>query len=184
MRKLLSSANLPATRRAFLAVAASGTVVLLAACSGNPPATDTGSASRPQPSMPGSGSSTSPAASPSTNPSAEAAVKELVAGFPSKVLPLMKGAQIQASSIEKGAQASVASLTATITATPEAVLDYYGKHLGGLGFKAQEGDKVDGVPLKTFVRADGKEIVTVSVVQTGSTATFSLGATLLPASFN
>ena len=50
------------------------------------------------------------------------------------------------------------------------------------GFKAQPGDAVDGVPLKTFIRAEGQEIITVSVIQTGATATFTVGATLLPAS--
>lgn len=95
----------------------------------------------------------------------------------------MKGAEIQASSLVHGSPVSVASLTATIEATPAAVLANYSKVLAKQGFKAQPGDSVDGVPMKTFVRAEGQEIVTVSIVQTGDTATFTLGATLLPSSF-
>ena len=95
----------------------------------------------------------------------------------------MKGAQIQASSLVHGSPVSMASLTATITATPAAVLANYTKVLTKQGFKAQPGDAVDGVPTKTFVRAEGQEIVTVSIVKTGDTSTVTLGATLVPASF-
>ena len=69
------------------------------------------------------------------------------------------------------------------SATPAAVLANYTKVLTKQGFKAQPGDAVDGVPTKTFVRAEGQEIVTVSIVKTGDTSTVTLGATLVPASF-
>jgi hypothetical protein len=109
-------------------------------------------------------------------------VKALVAGFPAGVLPLLPGAELQASSIEHAEPVSTASLTATATAAAADVLAYYTQAFTGQGFTAQPGDAVDGVPVKTFVRAGGQEILTVSIVQTGTTATFTLGATLLPAS--
>ncbi|MDJ0318181.1 MULTISPECIES: hypothetical protein [Arthrobacter] len=77
----------------------------------------------------------------------------------------------------------MASMTASVTASSADVLAYYTKSLTSQGFEAQPGDAVDGVPLKTFVRAQGQEIATVSIVQSASTATFTIGATLLPASF-
>ena len=180
------------TRKHLLTASVLSTVVLLSACSTpttpvesattKDSAATTTAAAAASPATSPPPSSTSPATS-SSAPSAESAVKELVAGFPSTVLPLMKGAEIQASSLVHGSPVSVASLTATVKATPATVLTSYTTVLTKQGFKAQPGDAVDGVPLKTFVRAEGQEIVTVSVVQTGSTATFTLGATLLPASF-
>lgn len=181
----------PLTRRSLLAAAAVFAVALMSACSA--PATPVASTTASNSSAPASATATSTPAgtarastAPATGtakPSAESAVKELVAGFPSIVLPLMKGAEIQASSLVHASPVSTASLTASITATPEAVLKNYTTVLTAQGFKAQPGDAVDGVPLKTFVRAGGQEIVTVSVVQTTATSTFTLGATLLPASF-
>jgi hypothetical protein len=177
--------TLPLRRTRLAAAAATAAVVLLTACSSpapseTSPAPDT-SATASQGTTAAASSSASPAATAA--PSADTAVKELVAGFPATVMPLMKGAQIQASSIQHAEPVSLASLTATATAPSADVLSYYTKVFTDQGFKAQPGDSVDGVPMKTFVRAEGQEIVTVSVIQTASTATFTLGATLLPASF-
>lgn len=186
--------TMPLARRRLLAVAASAAVVLLAACS-SPAAPEespaaSSSASAAAKSAAATASRTSAPASASAAPatstaaaSAESAVKKLVAGFPATVLPLMKGAEIQASSLEHSTPVSVASLTASVKAGSADVLAHYTKVFTDQGFTAQPGDAVDGVPLKTFVRAQGQEIVTVSVVQTASTATFTVGATLLPASF-
>lgn len=107
----------------------------------------------------------------------------MVAGFPTKVVPLMKGATVQASSVEHGTPVSTVTMTASVASSSADVLKYYTKVFTGQGFKAQAGDAVDGVPTKTYVRADGQEIVTVSIVQTAATATFTVGASLLPASF-
>lgn len=128
-------------------------------------------------------SSEEPASSgASATPSAATAVKSLVAGFPSKLLPLMPKAEIQSSSLQNTTPLSVASLIATTSAKPAEILDYYTKSLTSQGFKAQPGSSVEGVPLKTFVRAQGQEVVTVSVIQTGSTSTLTLGANVLPGS--
>ncbi|MGP9502507.1 hypothetical protein ACT3TS_09875 [Specibacter sp. AOP5-B1-6] len=188
--------TMPLARRRMLAVAASAAVVLLAACSSpaspekTPAASSSASAAAKSATATASPTSTPASASTSAAPatstaaaSAKSAVKKLVAGFPVTVLPLMKSAEIQASSLEHSTPVSVASLTASVKASSADVLAHYTKIFTDQGFTAQPGDAVDGVPLKTFVRAQGQEIVTVSVVQTASTATFTVGATLLPASF-
>jgi len=170
------------------AVAAVAAVVLLSGCSGAPVS--------PSSSAPGSAAATSAASGPATGPATtaaasadagaqptvESAVNELVAGFPSTLIPLMKGAQVQASSLQRSTPLSVASLTATITAKPADVLTYYTKVYTAQKFTALPGDAVDGTPSKTFVRGAGQENVVVSVVQTGSTSTVTVGANVLPAS--
>ncbi|SEE16262.1 hypothetical protein SAMN04489740_0790 [Arthrobacter alpinus] len=181
---LRTGRTLTATRTRLAAAAATAAVVLLTACSSPAPSESSSAAPQGTASQSTAATASSSAVPTATAaPSAETAVKELVAGFPATVLPLMKGAQIQTSSIQHAEPVSTAALTATVTAPSADVLSYYTKAFTDQGFKAQPGDAVDGVPLKTFVRADGAEILTVSVIQTASTATFTLGATLLPASF-
>ncbi len=94
----------------------------------------------------------------------------------------MPGAAVASSSLQHSTPLAVASLTATVTAPAADVLTYYTKVFTDQGFAAQPGDEVEGVPLKTFVRADGAEVITVSVVQTDQTATFTIGANVLPTS--
>ena len=169
-----------------MAASASAAVVLLAACSGTPGDGASTATTTTAPATAVSSASAAPSASPTAGtgtPTAESAIKELVAGFPATAVPLMKGAEIQATSIAHAGPVSTASMTATITDTSANVLAHYTKVFTDQGFAAQPGDSVDGVPLKTFVRTGGQEIATVSVVQTGSTATFTIGATLLQASF-
>lgn len=173
------------TRRSLFGIVASSAVFLLAACSSPAAPADSPTASNTAATQtsPAATSAPSTATASATAPAtATSAVKELVDGFPTTVVPLMKGAQIQASSIQRSTPVSIASLTATVTAPAADVLSYYSKVFTDQGFKAQPGDAVDGVPLKTFIRAEGQEIITVSVVQTAATATFTVGATLLPAS--
>lgn len=188
MTNTSSRTGLPATltRRGLMAASASAAVVLLAACSGTSGGGASTAATTPAAATASSTPSATPSASPTTGtgtPTAESAVKELVPGFPATAVPLMKGAEIQATSIAHAGPVSTASMTATITASSADVLAHYTKVFTDMGFTAQPGDSVDGVPLKTFVRTGGQEIATVSVVQTGSTATFTIGATLLQASF-
>ncbi|WP_449372486.1 hypothetical protein [Arthrobacter psychrolactophilus] len=179
----LTGRTLPLLRRRFAVATATAAVVFLTACSGASTGDSLASSSASVTATPSTTASASAETVSTAAASAESAVKELVAGFPTTVMPLMKGAQIQGSSLQHGQPVSLASLTATITAPSADVVSNYTKVFTDQGFKAQPGDSVDGVPLKTFVRAEGQEIVTVSVVQTGATATFTLGATLLPASF-
>lgn len=193
------------SRRAVLAAMAGSAAAALSACAGSgaqPSGTGTSTvaggasagttatASAPSTSA-GPAATAAPTASATTTgrPAPTQSKKanddsgELAAGFPSSVLVLMPGATIETSSIEKSEPLSMASVTASVTATPAAVLDFYTQSLTGQGFAAQPGDSVDGVPTKTFLRAGGQESVTVSVAQSAATATFTLGATLLAASF-
>lgn len=178
-------------RKQLLAAAAVSTALLLAACSGagepdgtttSASATSGATVAATSSSATSSSASASSTATATATATAQTAIKELVAGFPAKVIPLPKGAQIQASSLETGSTVSTTSLTATTTETPAQILAFYTKSFTAQGFKAQPGDAVDGVPLKTYVRAAGEEIITVSVVVTSATSTFTVGATLLPAS--
>lgn len=166
-------------RRGLLASMAGTAVVLLAACSGAGSGTATGTPAGS--TMAGtaatqSNASQSTTAAVGTAPAATA----LAINFPSAVLPLMPGSTLQVSSMEQTNPFFTASLTATVVAAPAAVLEFYTKSFSDQGFKAQPGDAVDGTPLKTFVRANGQEIATISVVQSASTSTYTLGATLLP----
>ncbi len=172
-------------RRQLPAVAVLTAAMLLSGCSANtaaPAPATAGAASGPgTPSVSPTAAGAASAVA-SAGPTAETAKKELVDGFPSTLIPLMKGAEVQASSLQRSTPVSVASLTATVTATPDAVLSYYSKVYTGQKFTALPGDSVDGVPTKTFVRASGKESVVVGVVQTGATATVTIGANVFPAS--
>ncbi|NVN00224.1 hypothetical protein G6035_16355 [Arthrobacter sp. SDTb3-6] len=94
----------------------------------------------------------------------------------------MKGAQVQSSSLQHSTPLSVATLIETVTAKPADVLAFYTKVYEGQKFTALKGEKVDGTPLKTFVRSAGQETVNVAVVETGNTATVTIGANVLPAS--
>ena len=166
------------------AVAAVAAIVLLSGCSGGTGGTaqTTPGTSAAATTSAGTPSATVAATASAGTPTAETAQKELVAGFPSNLIPLMKGAEIQASSLQRSTPISVASLTATVTAKAAEVLAYYTKVYTGQKFTALPGDSVDGTPTKTFVRASGKESVVVGVVQTGSTATVTIGANVVPAS--
>jgi hypothetical protein len=171
-------------QRQLLAPAALA-AVLLSSCSGasnNAATTAAPPTSAAASTTPAASATATASATAGATPTAVTAVKELVDGFPTKLIPLMTGADVQASSLQRSTPLSVASLTATVTAKSADVLAYYTKVFTGQGFTAQPGDSVEGVPLKTFVRAAGQEVVTVSVVQTGSTATVTIGANVLPAS--
>ncbi|WP_258067270.1 hypothetical protein [Arthrobacter sp. GMC3] len=168
------------SRRAYRpAATALAAILLLSGCSGAPSPTPSTTSS---PVTTQSSTASAPPSTASATPTAESAVKELVAGFPTQLIPLMPGATVTSSSLQRSTPLSSAALTATITATSADVLTYYTKVFTDQGFTAQPGDAVDGLPLKTFVRADGQEIVTVSVVQSGETATATIGANVLPAS--
>lgn len=187
------------SRRVVLAAAVGFAAVALSACSGsgarspgNEPSTAPGgtpastkATASVQAAAPTSAASATTTDSPAPTRAKDAKhdPRELVAGFPSSVLAPMPGATIEASSIEKSQPLSTASVTASVPATSAAVLDFYTQSLTGQGFAAQPGDSVDGVPSKTFLRAGGQESVTVSVAQSSAIATYTLGATLLAASF-
>ncbi|WP_240629935.1 hypothetical protein [Specibacter cremeus] len=172
------------------AAAALAAVVLLAGCSGGgAPAPSTGgttaatATASTSASAPGSatGTATTTSSSMATS-SATSTVNALVQGFPSKLLPLMPGATVTASSFDRSTTPATASLTATTAAKQADILAYYTKAFTAQGFTAQPGDTVAGVPTKTFTRATGQDVITLSLDVTSSRVTFTLGANVLPAS--
>lgn len=183
-------------RWTYPAAAALAGALLLTGCSGAPatpaasPATgvpDGSATAAPATAASVPAGSATPAAGSATaaagaTPTAQTATKELVAGFPTKLIPLMKGATVQASSLQRSTPLSVASLTETVTAKPADVMAYYTKVYLAQKFTALPGDSVDGTPSKTFVRSSGQENANVAVVQTGTTATVTVGANVFPAS--
>lgn len=120
-------------------------------------------------------------ASPSATPGTSATVGALVAGFPAKLLPVMPGAKVVASSFDKSTSPATAALVGSTSAKPAAVVAYYTKALEAQGFKAVPGNTVGSVASKDFVRA-GNETVNIAVPQTGGISTFTIGANVAPES--
>ena len=120
-------------------------------------------------------------ASPSASPGTSATVGALVAGFPSKLLPVMPGAKVVASSFDKSTSPATVALVGSISAKPAAVVAYYTKALEGQGFTAVPGNAVGSVASKDFVRA-GSETVNIAVPATGGVSTFTIGANVTPES--
>ncbi|MBD1541662.1 hypothetical protein G9E11_05240 [Arthrobacter sp. IA7] len=120
-------------------------------------------------------------ASPSASPGTSATVGALVAGFPSKLLPVMPGAKVVASSFDKSISPATVALVGSISAKPAAVVAYYTKALEGQGFTAVPGNAVGSVASKDFVRA-GSETVNIAVPATGGVSTFTIGANVTPES--
>lgn len=152
-----------------VAALAAGALLALAACS--PPAPGAATSSAPASSP----SNVTASASPSASPGTTAAVGTIAAGFPAALIPLMPGATVQSSSIDKTTAPITVALVASINATTAAVVDFYTKHLEAQGFKAVPGDAVGSVASKDFVR-NGNETVNVAVVEAAGVATFTIGA--------
>ncbi|WP_231391733.1 hypothetical protein [Arthrobacter sp. 35W] len=169
--------------RPFAATAAAaGTalaaVVLLGGCgTGSPtpgPETTTASAQA-------SGSPSASATATSTS-TATGTVGALVAGFPTTLLPLMPGATLKSTIFDATGAKATASMVAATTATQEGVLAFYTKALGDQGFTPLPGDAVGSIASKDFTRANGTELVSLSMVPENGTVTFTLSANVLPAS--
>jgi len=174
------------SRPGIVAAAAVALALMLAGCSSGSSGSQgsTGAASSTAGTGTSSSASTSNSAtsSMSQNASSTATVGALVPGFPSTLIPLMPGAMVQSSSLDKSKPLVTASLVASSSAKSDDVLAFYTKALQDQGFTALPGDTVGSVPSKDFTRADGKETVNISVVPSGSSVTFTIGANVLPAS--
>jgi hypothetical protein len=178
------------SRPGIVAAAAVALALMLAGCSSGSSGSQgsTGAASSTAGTGTSSSASTSSSAgtsatsSMSQNASSTATVGALVPGFPSTLIPLMPGAMVQSSSLDKSKPLVTASLVASSSAKSDDVLAFYTKALQDQGFTALPGDTVGSVPSKDFTRADGKETVNISVVPSGSSVTFTIGANVLPAS--
>lgn len=163
----------------FPAILAISAVTMLAACSPAPAPAPTSTTSS-------SASASSSAAAPTSSgtPTAAGEVNGLVAGFPTKLIPLMDGATIQGSSIQRTEPLSIASLTASTAATPADVMAYYSKVFTDQGFTAQPlpSTPAGNVHLATFVRGAEAELVTISITTSGALTIVTIGANVLPAS--
>ncbi|MDQ0617908.1 hypothetical protein [Arthrobacter globiformis] len=151
---------------------APGSATPAATASASPAAAATNTAATASPTAP---------ASPSASPGTSATVGALVAGFPSKLLPVMPGAKVVASSFDKSTSPATVALVGSISAKPAAVVAYYTKALEGRGFTAVPGNAVGSVASKDFVRA-GSETVNIAVPATGGVSTFTIGANVTPES--
>ena len=156
-----------------LAALAAGAMLALAACSPAAPGVTSSSAGTSSPTS--SPSSITASASPTASPGTSAAVGEIAAGFPEALIPAMPGATVISSSFDKNSAPATVALVASITAPTAAVVDFYTRHLEGLGFKAVPGDAVGAVASKDFVRNDN-ETVNVAVVEKAGVSTFTIGA--------
>lgn len=169
-------------RMQFPAVLAISAVTMLAACSPAPAPAPTSSNSTASSSASASSSTAAPTSS--GTPTAAGEVNGLVAGFPTKLIPLMAGATIQGSSIQRTEPLSIASLTASTAASPADVMAYYSKVFTDQGFTAQPlpTTPAGNVQLATFVRGAEAELVTVSITTSGPLTIVTIGANVLPAS--
>ncbi|MGN7252572.1 hypothetical protein [Arthrobacter sp. SAFR-014] len=173
-------------RLGLLAVGAA-VVAAASACSAQAPGSATpaatASASRAAAPTNTAAATASPTAtaSPSASPGTSATVGALVAGFPSKLVPVMPGAKVVASSFDKSTSPATAALVGSTSAKPAAVVAYYTKALEAQGFKPVPGNSVGSVASKDFVRA-GNETVNIAVPQSGGVSTFTIGANVTPES--
>ncbi len=156
-----------------LAALAAGAMLALAACSPAAPGVTTSPEGTSSPTS--SPSSVTASASPTASPGTSATVGQIVEGFPEKLIPVMPGATVISSSFDKTSQPSTVALVASLKAPTATVVDFYTKHLKGLGFKAVPGDSVGAVASKDFVRNDN-ETVNVAVVEAAGVSTFTIGA--------
>lgn len=173
--------------RAALAAAGLSAALLVAGCgSGGSAPESTAAASSAGSVTPSPSAASSPSASASTpatqNPKATATVGALVSGFPTTLIPLMPGATLQSTSLDKTKPLVTASLVATTKAKSADVITFYSDALQKQGFTALPGDAVGSVASKDFTRAKGAETVNLALVVTGSSVTFTVGANVLPAS--
>jgi hypothetical protein len=160
-------------KRATAALAAAGTLLALAACT--PAGTGTTAAAPTLSSASSPQSSTTAPPSPSAEPGTSATVGALVPGFPQRLLPLMPGAKVVSSSLDKTTVPATVALVGGITAPAADVLAYYTKGLQAQGFKAVPGETVGALPSKDFLRGDS-ETVNISVMESKGVSTFTIGA--------
>lgn len=162
-------------------VAAASACTAQAPGSATPAATASASAAAAATHTAAATASPTATASPSASPGTSATVGALVAGFPSKLVPVMPGAKVVASSFDKSTSPATVALVGSISAKPAAVVAYYTKALEGQGFTAVPGNAVGSVASKDFVRA-GSETVNIAVPATGGVSTFTIGANVTPES--
>jgi hypothetical protein len=166
---------------AGLVLLAAGTVmVVMSACAAPAPGPEAATEAAVSTPALAQASTTAPP-SPPASPGTSATVGALVAGFPQKLLPLMPGAKVVASSFDKSASPATVALVGSVAAKPAGVVAFYTKALEAQGFKAIPGNTVGTVASKDFVRA-GNETVNIAVPENAGVSTFTIGANVAPES--
>lgn len=128
--------------------------------------------------------SSSAAASASPSSTTTSTVGALVAGFPSKSLPILDGAQVKQSAYERGSDSAKASLVLTTSKSAKDAVDFYTKVFTSAGFKQLPGDAVGSLESRTFVRNEGAENANVSALTDSGTTTVTVAMTVAPGSLS
>lgn len=144
-------------------------VALVAGCSGDSPAPAAAPTST-APASPGTDASPTDGAAPS-----EAAVGEVVEGFPTDVVPVMPGATVKLSTVATTDGVRQLALAGETSEPADAVLAFYRDALTAQGFTEANAALPQGAVGATFVRGEGSEILTLSVVSVDGKQQFSIG---------
>lgn len=155
---------------------AAGVLLALAACSSAAPGVTSSSPGASSSPVPGP-TNVAATASPTGSPGTSATVGQIVEGFPKALIPVMPGATVISSSSDKASVPATVALVASLKAPAAKVVDFYTKHLEGLGFEPVPGNSVGAVASKDFVRK-GSETVNVAVVEAAGVSTFTIGANI------
>lgn len=120
---------------------------------------------------------------PTANPTSDGFPNgSLVQDFPENLIPLMDDTQILVSDVELSDGKVSVSLVTSTGASPKRVLDFYDQALKDHNFDPLESNSVEGAASRTYTRGQGTETVNISVVESGSTSTVTIGAHLAPES--
>ncbi|WP_125616383.1 hypothetical protein [Specibacter cremeus] len=103
-------------------------------------------------------------------PATASATGKLVAGYPGKVLPPVPSSAITNSSVSAQQSTLQATLVATTSTEPLAVLAFYQSELAQLGLSASDAPAVPGSTARWFTRGDDKVTVTVTPVKGGGSS--------------
>ncbi len=104
---------------------------------------------------------------------------ELVDGFPTDVVPVPEGATITLSSLVRDGDVLAVSVAGETTASAEEVIGAARRRLREQGFDEAEAPQPDGGAAATFVRSDGAENISVTVLPEDGVSRFTVGGQLV-----
>ncbi|WP_394941074.1 hypothetical protein [Psychromicrobium sp. YIM B11713] len=174
-----SRATLTATGILLCGIALTGCGNSTAQPSGSSPASSSGTSSA---SASATDSASSADASDAPSSDTKSTVGALIQDFPKTLLPLMPGAEVKLSVVDKSTNPATASLVGSTSSSSKDIVDFYTKALQAQGFTLLPGGNVGSVVSKDFVRKDGKENINLSISSDNGTNTFTLGASVEAAS--
>ncbi|MBP3036861.1 hypothetical protein J2M53_11450 [Arthrobacter sp. zg-ZUI100] len=171
-------------KKPLIALTAAALLLAAAGCAADNEAGDSGSTgSTSAAASPSASATATPSASGtpsgSPSPSATASAPPIAPGFPTDVLPIMPDSTPLATSFETDDKLFTASLTATTSASTDAVLAYYAAEFTAQGFTPTEAENQGSATLRQFVRSGGEEIANVTVVPREGTATYTVSVNTL-----